>query len=205
MATAGDDFLRNMLGNSENTPLTMSNTTTGGSGQPTPPPSVPASQRGDQAQADIDAETRRVRDQEMQRVENGPPSIWESISPFGPSQAGSGGGGSGPGGYKFDAETIAAKIKEWEQIHDAIAKDGNNLRRAAQAVAPPSGDQPAQQQADATENSISACVVHNVKMQQYAQTYIDQLRKANGTYVQHEESASDGLNGGASGTGSLYS
>jgi hypothetical protein len=68
MATAGDDFLRKMLGNSENTPLTMSTTTTGGSGQPTAPPTVPASQRGDQAQADIDAETRRVRDQEMQRV-----------------------------------------------------------------------------------------------------------------------------------------
>jgi hypothetical protein len=41
-------------------------------------------------------------------------------------------------------------------------------------------------------------------MQQYAQTYIDQLRKANGTYVQHEESATSGLNGGVSGTGSLY-
>ena len=203
MATAGDDFLRKMLGNSENTPLTMSTTTTGGSGQPTAPPTVPASQRGDQAQADIDAETRRVRDQEMQRVENGPPSFWQSISPFGPSQAG-GGGASGPGGYKFDAETIAAKITQWEQVRDAIRDDGNNLQRAALAVTPPSGDQPAQQQADATRKSINACADHNVKMQQYAQTYIDQLRKANGTYVQHEESASSGLNGGTSGTGSLY-
>jgi hypothetical protein len=40
-------------------------------------------------------------------------------------------------------------------------------------------------------------------MQQYAQAYIDQLRKANGTYGLHEESASGSLNGGTSGTGSL--
>jgi hypothetical protein len=206
MATAGDDFLRNMLGDSENTPLTMSNTTTGGSGQPTPPPPVPAAQRDDQAQADIDAETRRIRDQEMQRVENGPPSFWESISPVDPSQAGSGGGGaSGPGGYKFDAETIAAKITSWEQVRDAIRDDETKLRQAAQYATPPSGDQPAAQQVDATRNSINACADHNLKMQQYAQAYIDQLRKANGTYVQHEESASDSFNGGTSGTGSLYS
>jgi hypothetical protein len=86
MATAGDDFLRKMLGNSENTPLTMSTTTTGGSGQPTAPPTVPASQRGDQAQADIDAETRRVRDQEMQRVENGPPPSGRASFPSAPAR-----------------------------------------------------------------------------------------------------------------------
>jgi hypothetical protein len=203
MATAGDDFLRNMLGNSENTPLTMSNTTTAGSGQPTPPPTVPASQRGDQVQADIDAETRRVRDQEMQRVENGPPSFWQSISPVDPNQAG-GSGASGPGGYKFDAATIAAKIKDWEQVHDDIAKDGVNLYNAIQALKPPSPDQPAFEQTQATRLSISAAAEHNAKMQQYAQAYIDSLRKANGTYVQHDKTISDGLNGDTSGTSTLY-
>jgi hypothetical protein len=204
MATAGDDFLRNMLGNSENTPLTMSNTTTGGSGRTTPPPPVPASQRSDQAQADIDAETRRVRDQEMQRVENGPPSFWDSITPFDPSQAGSGGGGaSGPGGYKFDAETIAAKIKEWEQVRDKIAEDGLKLRLAAERVGPPSDDDPARQQTMDTAKSISAAADHNIKMSQYAQSYIDSLRKANGTYVEQEDHLS-GLYGDASGTDNHY-
>lgn len=200
MITAGDSFLRSALAASANTPLTRPNASTLGSGQPTPPPTVPAHERSTEAQVEIDAETRRVRDNEKQRVHEGPPP-W-GLSPDEPTSGGT--GAQGPGGYKFDAETIAAKITQWEQIRDDIAKDGIGLEHASQALKPPSPDQPATEQSRATSLSIGAAAGHNFKMRQYAQAFIDALRKANGTYVQHDENVSSGLYGDTSGTGDLY-
>jgi hypothetical protein len=204
MGTAGDNFLRNTLGNGASRPVTASNPTTGGSGQPTPPPNIPPSERGTTATTDIDEATRKAREVERKRVADGPPPWWD-IFGLQPAPTGGGSGAQGPGGYKFDAETIAAKITEWEQVRDDIAKDGARLNQAIQGLQAPSPDQPATDQTQATRMSISAAVEHNAKMQQYAQAYIDSLRKANGTYVENEENISGGLYGDTSGTGTLYS
>jgi hypothetical protein len=198
MGTAGDNFLRNMLNTGTDRPVTMSNPTTGGNGQPTPPPDVPRSERSTTATTDIDAATEQARETERKRVEAGMPPWWDI---FGDTSATTGGGGAqGPGGYKFDAETIAAKITQWEQVLLDLQKDGVSLQDAAQVVDAPSHDKPAKVQVEATRSSINAAVNHNDEMQQYALAYIRALQKANGTYTQHDQSVSDNLPD----TGTLY-
>ena len=203
MGTAGDNFLRNTLGGDASRPMTVSNPTTGGNGQATQSPYVPPAERGTAATTDIDEATRRARDAERERVAEGPPPWWD-ISGLLPGVTGGGSGAPGPGGYKFDAETIAKKITEWQQVLSDLEKDGSNLRNAAQAIEPPSGDEPATEQANATRVSINAAADHNLDMQQYALAYILALQKANGTYVQQDESVTSSLNGDTSGTGTLY-
>jgi hypothetical protein len=171
MGTAGDDFLRGLLGG--NQPLTATAT------KPT------ASERKAQANTEIDEEARKAREAEHERVQDGP---W---NPFGTGHTTV--VNNGGGGYAFDPEVIATKITQWEQLLDDLRADGRELRSAAGAVRPPSGDQPAHEQVEATTHSINAAWAHNLRMQQYAQAYIDALQKANGTYVQRDEEVAEGL------------
>lgn len=107
---------------------------------------------------------------------------------------------SGPGGYRFDPQTISDRIKDWQEVLDDIANDNYVLERAREALAPPSGDKPAARNVEATSNSIQAAINQNAAMQQYAQAWIDALSKANGTYTGHERETAINLNTGASAT-----
>jgi ElaB/YqjD/DUF883 family membrane-anchored ribosome-binding protein len=171
MGTAGDDFLRGLLGG--NQPLTATAT------KPT------ATERSAQANTEIDEEARKAREAEHERVQDGP---W---NPFGTGHTTV--VNNGGGGYAFDPEVIAQKITQWEQLLHDLREDGRELDDAVNAVKPPSADQPAGEQAEATRQSIIAAIEHNVRMRKYARAYIDGLRKANGTYVQHDEEVAEGL------------
>jgi hypothetical protein len=115
--------------------------------------------------------------------------------------------GSGGAGYKFDRETIEAKIREFEDLRDEIKTKREELMNAAQMATPPSFDPPALAQVRATHASLEAAATHNAEMVAYAQSYVDALRKANGTYVAQEEDSSGvfgGSGSGSSGTGALF-
>lgn len=107
---------------------------------------------------------------------------------------------SGPGGYRFDPQTISDRIKDWQEVLDEIKKDEVELRAAWQSANPPSPDKPAAKNAQATRTSIQAAIDQNFAMQEYANKWIDTLRKANGTYVDHDHDISKGLQAGNSST-----
>lgn len=96
------------------------------------------------------------------------------------------------GGYTFDPATIADRITDWEQVLHDIRNDANQLREAQRQANPPSADQPALKNAQDTAASIQAAIDQNTAMQQYARQWIDALRKANGTYVAHDQDISCG-------------
>jgi len=108
-----------------------------------------------------------------------------------------GGGGGGGGGYEFDEETLKAKIGEWKQLASDIHFDNGNLRDARQALIAPSDDQPAREQAEATDNSISAAIAHNAAMLDYVETYIRGLEAALEKYRTREHIVTDALNSGS--------
>lgn len=110
----------------------------------------------------------------------------------GPAAPGSG------GGYHFDPETIAQRIKDWQQVLDDITADRLELENAKRYANAPSPDKPALRNAEATRNSIDAAIDQNMAMQQYAQAWLDALRKANGTYVEHDQDTGKGLSGAGS-------
>ncbi|PKW00232.1 hypothetical protein ATK30_0324 [Amycolatopsis echigonensis] len=56
---------------------------------------------------------------------------------------------------------------------------------------PPSPDPPAVQQAQLAQASLQRCIDHNVSMQRQAYAYINALKKANGTYTQHDADVAD--------------
>jgi hypothetical protein len=104
--------------------------------------------------------------------------------------------GGGNGGYEFDEETLRAKIGEWHQLAEDIAFDGRRLDDAWKAIQPPSDDQPAREQVEATVKSISAAIVHNKAMQGYVKEYIEGLEKALKDYLSRERAVTDTLNSG---------
>lgn len=122
------------------------------------------------------------------------PTQWVGAASVAPATPGSG------GGYQFDPETIAKRITDWEQVMDGIRSDQRALEYASEKANPPSGDTPAQQNAQATRNSITAAINQNLAMQQYAQAWLEALHKANGTYVEHDQDTGTGLSGSASAT-----
>jgi hypothetical protein len=143
-------------------------------------PSAPVTTPG--ATQQVNDEVKRAKDEERQKRERG--------------ESGSGGhfsviprsGTAMPGGYTFDAETIAAKIREFEALKEQIERLGRDLQNAGNAATPPSFDQPAVAQAEAAKTSIGTkAVEHNMALQQYAQSLLDGLHKANGTYVTRDE------------------
>jgi hypothetical protein len=177
VGTAGDGYLSRVLGTDE--PLTATATGPGN---------------------EITEAEAKAREAERIRVFNA------RFNPFGDAQATATlhSGGGGGGGYRFDAETIKAKITQWEQLLDDLRQDGNRLRQALLVLRPPSEDKPARQQAAETANSLRAAMDHNLSMQKYAQNFLDALTKANGTYQQHDQDVTDSLRGHTSDNGSLY-
>jgi len=115
-------------------------------------------------------------------------------SPIGPT-VGAGLGAVGGAGYNFDPDQIAALIPKWEALKDEIDADLATLQVASNHVQPPSSDQPAVTNARATAQSIDAAIQHSLTLRQYAESWIEQLQRANGTYVQYEDDTSGVLNG----------
>jgi hypothetical protein len=111
-----------------------------------------------------------------------------------PSRAGGGGGG---GGYKFDEDTLKAKIGEWQQLRADIELDNRHLDDARRTLYAPSDDQPAREQAEATDNSISAAMAHNAAMLGYVDAYIVGLKDALEKYRTRETLVTDALNSGS--------
>ncbi|WP_158880629.1 hypothetical protein [Amycolatopsis anabasis] len=204
MSSAGDAFLQGVLGQRSGEHPGFTGETAGAIGRPGGPASPDNPYKGynpNKTEEDIRRQAREAREGEMRRVDQGPPSPWEV---FGNDTEGPKGMSGGSVGYKFDPETTAKKITEWEQLRSAIESDALKLQTAANVVKPPSGDMPAHQQVEATRSSILAALDHNRKMWQYAQAYIDALRKSNGTYTQREEDVAGGLYGTSSGADGLY-
>jgi hypothetical protein len=106
-------------------------------------------------------------------------------------------GGAGGGGYKFDGDTIEAKIGEWQQLRADIEFDNGHLKDARRTLYAPSDDQPAREQAEATDNSISLAIAHNTAMLGYVETYISGLKAALVKYRAHEGLVTDALNSGS--------
>lgn len=105
------------------------------------------------------------------------------------------------GGYRFDAEAIAAKITEAEALRDRIRGNIDSLNSAARAATPPSNDPPAVQQAERTRHSQLSAASHAESMFAYMQALIDSLRKANGTYQDREDETVAALRGGQGASG----
>ncbi|QWF81800.1 hypothetical protein [Amycolatopsis sp. CA-230715] len=192
MATAGEDFLRGILGPGDSERAVGTHT----AAPATRPPQEPGEQRHSQAETEVEKAAEEARNDEMSRVATDGTVTLESV--FGTR-------GTPPnGGYHFDPEVTAKKITEWEQIRDAIEEDRWKLQNNAEALLPPSADQPASEQVRAAKQSILAAVDHNKKMLEYAQAYIDALRKSNGTYVAHEETTIKDLHKTADNSNALH-
>lgn len=174
MGTAGDDYLSRLLG----------------TGEATDGPATEVTEAEDKARA---AERVRVFNARFNPFYDGSATATTTMH----------GGGNSGGGYRFDAETIKSKITQWEQLLDDLSNDGRGLMVARQAAQPPSDDTPAKKQVNATWQSIDKALDHNLKMQQYAQGYIDKLRQANGTYVPHDQDVAASLSAGSD-TGNLF-
>jgi hypothetical protein len=101
------------------------------------------------------------------------------------------------GGYLFDEETLRAKIIEWEDLKVAITRDQMHLVDAREALDAPSEDQPAREQAEATEASIVAAILHNQAMLGYVENYILGLEAALVKYGTRERLVTDTLNSGS--------
>ncbi|GAB3494072.1 hypothetical protein [Amycolatopsis cihanbeyliensis] len=188
MASAGDEYLRSVLGGEDAGQVNV----TGGGSTPGAAP---------EARHDIEDEIAEERADAQERLEEhregGGGSWLDGINRVAASVG---------GGYLFDEETIAAKIREFENLRDQITEKYDELRQAAAACTPPSPDAPAVNQAKAAQESINKAAEHNKAMAEYAQSYIDALRKANGTYVEKEEDTAEvfkdrGEDGSSSGTG----
>ncbi|ROS41885.1 hypothetical protein [Amycolatopsis thermoflava] len=113
-------------------------------------------------------------------------------APMGPT-VGAGLSAVGGAGYRFDPDQIAELIPKWEELRDGLDDDYNSLREALRLAQPPSADAPAAQNAEATKNSIQLAIDHNRHMRSYAKTWIEQLRKANGTYIEQDDDTRRGL------------
>lgn len=91
------------------------------------------------------------------------------------------------GGYTFDADAMADRIRQLEDVRNRIGDNNQVLSGAASMVAPPSPDGPARTQAKATAMSISLAIAHNEAMREYVQAYLDRLNEAAGRYVAQED------------------
>lgn len=151
------------------------------------PSDLTASDRGQQAQSDIDVAIAAERAQTVAALASS-----SAPSAVQPGQITTAAPGSGSG-YHFDAETIAQRIKDWKQVLDDIKTDQLGLEAAWQSANPPSPDRPAFDNVQATRTSIQAAIQQNRAMQQYAQEWIAALQKANGTYVETDHDTSKGL------------
>jgi hypothetical protein len=159
MGIAGDNFLRNTLGNGASRPVTASNPTTGGNGHATLPLNVPPSERGTAATIDIDEATREA---ERKRVADGP-SPWWDISGLQPAPTGGGSGAQGPGGYKFDAEN---RRRENHRMEQSLVRPPEGRRQSSERRHPEMNRRRNKPMPPALRSTLQCD--HNYEMQQYA-------------------------------------
>lgn len=191
MAGSSDDFLNGLLG-----------------GDAYGAPSTPAQSNVKGATPDatqqVSDEVKRAQDEERQKRERGETGSGSHFSVIPRS------GTAMPGGYKFDAETMSAKIRDFDDLKHEIDDKWTQLQFAAQAATPPSFDTPAVAQAKATRDSILKAADHNLAMSKYAKSLLDGLHRANGTYVAHDEDVATTFKAGSDsgqlppGTGNLF-
>ncbi|NIH78377.1 hypothetical protein [Amycolatopsis viridis] len=101
----------------------------------------------------------------------------------------------GGAGYHFDPDQIAELIPKWEALRDGIDEDSQLLTEAGRIATSPSADQPAHDNLQKIDASIGVAIEYNMRLREYAQTWIDMLRTANGTYRQQDDEAQKGLSG----------
>ncbi|GAB3489726.1 hypothetical protein [Amycolatopsis cihanbeyliensis] len=196
MTSAGDAYLRGVLDEGEYPQDEQPVNVTGGGSAPGAAP-----QATTEIDEEIDQEVAEERERLEEHREGGGGSWVDSVARSAASMG---------GGYSFDAETIATKIREFEDLRDRIADKYDELLSAAQDCTPPSHDSPATSQAAATRASILKAAKHNRQMAEYAHAYVIALRKANGTYVEKEEDTAGVLKGSGDdgglppGTGTLF-
>ena len=127
----------------------------------------------------------------MQRTSGQPNDLWNPGS-FGAKDAAADATNSpGSGGYRFDPHTITKLISQWENVLQGLQDDQKIQERALAAARPPSPDRPAVQQAQLVRASIQEMINHNISMERSAVAYINALKKANGTYTQHDDDVAD--------------
>ncbi|WP_410655646.1 hypothetical protein [Amycolatopsis sp. lyj-112] len=113
-----------------------------------------------------------------------PPSVIDKLG------MGFGAAPTGGAGYRIDPEALAAQIRTFEDIRDRSRAAHVDLMGAARNATPPSNDPPAVANAAKVRDSLAAAAANNLAILEYAQGLIDSLRKANGTYKQHDEETS---------------
>ncbi|MDI5977328.1 hypothetical protein [Amycolatopsis magusensis] len=96
------------------------------------------------------------------------------------------------GGYTFDADAMADRIRELEDLRDRIRAQSQVLSRVAW-VRPPSADKAGTVQAEAAAVSINIAIEHNRAMVGYTREYVARLREAAGRYTSQEGEATGAL------------
>ncbi|QFU85441.1 hypothetical protein [Amycolatopsis sp. YIM 10] len=91
------------------------------------------------------------------------------------------------GGYTFDADAMADRIRQLEDVRNRI-RDQHQVLGKRSWIEPPSNDDPAKAQVKATLVSIAIAAGHNLAMYQYADAYLGKLYEAAGRYGAQEES-----------------
>ncbi|MGA6165913.1 hypothetical protein [Amycolatopsis magusensis] len=96
------------------------------------------------------------------------------------------------GGYTFDADAMAARIRELEDLGERIREQNQVLSRVAW-VEPPSADKAGTVQARAAAVSINIAIEHNRAMVGYIDAYVARLLEAAGRYTSQEGEAAGAL------------
>lgn len=114
--------------------------------------------------------------------------------------------GGGAGGYTFDPDTMAYLINEFEGLSEEVRDNSMRMNILGQWMWPPTGDDAAAKQVRSTIDSLTAAAEHSAKLSGYSQKFRDSLHKANGTYVDQDGSVSDLFKGsdGEGGSGALF-
>ena len=100
---------------------------------------------------------------------------------------------AGPGGYRFEPETVAALISRREDVLHGLRSDQKVQEAALGSAQPPAPDPPAVQQARLAQASLQRMIDYNVSVRGQAYAYVNALKKANGTYIRHDADVADAL------------
>ncbi|RZQ59265.1 hypothetical protein [Amycolatopsis suaedae] len=112
----------------------------------------------------------------------------------GPQKGGTGGGEPPipPGsGYEFDAEALAATIRQWDELRNEIESDRISLQTNVGTVQSPSLDPPAVRYMTAVAHFMAAAIEHNRALTNYAQVHVERLREAMNEYRASDEDAGE--------------
>jgi len=120
----------------------------------------------------------------------------------GPQRGGFGGGeahpptvGPSPGsGYVFDADTLAATIRRWDEILTELQEDRRLFNAASFGDVPlPAMDPPSQRYLKAYRDFLAAAAAHHTALAAYAESYLEHLRGASKAYSAQEDTTEDQL------------